>query len=134
MTPLEDMSIWQRIVLALVILVVVAIIVFGLSLTLDEAPPASAAPASSASLAQLYDGVSVDQHLLRIDKDALEEAYRASIVKLWTVWLSSGAPKDATNMRTGLERARRSYAQAAEQITKRETELQQTPIPPERPR
>jgi hypothetical protein len=123
MPPLESLSIWKRLVLALVVVAVIVLILFGLILfglilTLDEAPGQSAPPS-----AVMYQGVPLDASLLRLDKRALDEAYHNQMLKLFGVWLASGAPDEATNFINGLRIARRAYTQAASQIARRETEL-----------
>jgi hypothetical protein len=60
---------------------------------------------------------------LRLDRRALEEAYHAQMLKLFGVWVSSGAPAEAQNFRNGLAIARRAYSLAAQSIAKREQEL-----------
>jgi hypothetical protein len=84
---------------------------------------APAGPASSVSTVLMYRGVPLDASLLRLDKRALDEAYHAQMLKLFGVWLASGAPDEATNFINGLRIARRAYTQAAVQIARRETEL-----------
>lgn len=73
-------------------------------------------------LDKLYDGIPLDEHLLRLDKQALDEAYRDQLKKLFSVWMSSQAG-DSTNFRNGLKLARRAYNQVVEQIEKRREEL-----------
>ena len=65
----------------------------------------------------------LDATLLRLDKRALDDAYHARILKLFEVWLTSGAPQEATNFINGLRITRRAYAQAASAISKREAQL-----------
>jgi len=72
---------------------------------------------------QLYEGIALDAGLLHLDKRALDEAYHAQMVKLFGVWLASGAPADATNFRRGIGIARRAYGAAAGQIAEREKAL-----------
>jgi len=72
---------------------------------------------------QLYEGIALDAGLLHLDKRALDEAYHAQMVKLFGVWLASGAPADATNFRRGMGIARRAYGAAAGQIAEREKQL-----------
>jgi len=72
---------------------------------------------------QLYEGILFDATLLALDKRALDEAYHERILKLFEVWLSSGAPPDAQNFKTGLRITRRAYAQARDQIETREKKL-----------
>jgi len=72
---------------------------------------------------QLYEGVTFDASLLALDKRALDEAYHERMLRLFEVWLSSGAPPDAQNFKTGLRITRRAYAQARTQIETREHQL-----------
>jgi hypothetical protein len=71
----------------------------------------------------LYTNIPFDPALLSLDRRALDEAYHEYLLKLWAVWLSSGAPEDARNFKNGLNIARRAYGQAREQIRKREEQL-----------
>jgi hypothetical protein len=74
----------------------------------------------------IYQGVPLDAALLHLDKQALNEAYHQHLIKLWLVWLSTGAPEDARQFVSGLRIARRAYTQAAAQISRRETQLLET--------
>jgi hypothetical protein len=71
----------------------------------------------------LYGSIPFDPALLALDRRALDEAYHEHLLKIWGVWLSSGAPEDARNFRNGLNIARRAYGQAREQLRKREEQL-----------
>ena len=71
----------------------------------------------------LYENIPFDATLLALDRRALEEAYHQQLLRLMSVWLSSGAPEDAKNFKNGLIIARRAYAQARDQIRKREEQL-----------
>jgi hypothetical protein len=79
---------------------------------------------------QLYEGVALDATLLRLDKQALDEAYRQQLVKLFSNWLLHQAPKEAREMQKGLWIARRAYNQAAMQIARREQQLLDQRAPP----
>jgi hypothetical protein len=105
-------GIWKRILLAIAVVAAVLLIMFTFSRLLAESPDDP----------QLYEGVSLDAMLLRLDKRALDEAYHAQLLKLFGIWLSEGA-KDASRFTNGLRIARRSYYTAAKQIAKREQEL-----------
>ena len=72
---------------------------------------------------KLYDDTPLDATLLRIDRQALEEAYHQRIVKLFDIWLSNTQASDATAFRNGLRIARRGYNTAAQEISKREQKL-----------
>lgn len=112
---------WKVWRLVLIAFLATAMVVFLLTMSLAASRARRAyGLASVEPTSQLYQGVPLDDHLLRLDKLALEEAYRTTVVRLWGVWLSSGAPKDAAAFQSGLAILRRSYALAAAQITKRE--------------
>jgi hypothetical protein len=116
---LQDMTIGQRIALTFIIVLVIlfALALFGyLTGGWDvQAEPRAVDP---------YGELPLDAQLLPVDKRALEEAYRAHLIKLWTVWLTDGA-KDATHFRNGLRIARGAYHIAADGIAKRERDLGQ---------
>lgn len=125
MRRLQDMSIGHRIALTLVIVLVIlfALALFGyLSGRWDDAQAQATVPG-------LYDGVPTDATLLQLDRQALDEAYHAHLIKLWGVWLADGA-RDARRISNGLHIARQAYGQAAAQIAKREQQQQPAPRSP----
>src|SRR6516165_5043957 len=71
---------------------------------------------------QLYEGVPFDANLLALDRRALDEAYHAQLLLLFSIWLKQQAV-DARQITAGLQIARRAYNQAAGQIAKREQAL-----------
>lgn len=110
----QDMTLGQRIMLTFVIVLIIlfALALFGWTTgRWDEAP--------AETNLNLYGNIPVSNPLLQIDRLALDEAYHAQLIKLWTVWLSTGAG-DPTHFRNGLANARRAYGMAAEAIAKRE--------------
>jgi hypothetical protein len=72
---------------------------------------------------ELYEGIPLDAALLRLDKQALNEAYHGQVVKLWTIWVTDGA-KEADRISRGLKIARGAYHSASQQIVKREQQMQ----------
>jgi hypothetical protein len=106
------LSRWQWLIaaLALVALLLIAL-AFKTMAQQPQQPP------------QLYANIPFDPALLSLDRRALDEAYHEYLLKIWGVWLSSGAPEDARNFKNGLNIARRAYGQAREQIRKREEQL-----------
>lgn len=74
--------------------------------------------------ASFYEGLQLDAKLLALDKEALDEAYHLHLVKLWTIWVTDGAPA-AGRIQSGLRIARRAYDEARDVIAKREQQLQQ---------
>ena len=119
MKSLEDLSIGHRIALTLII---VLIILFALALIgyltggWDKADAQQSDPA-------IYEGVPLDATLLRLDRQALEEAYHDQVKHLFTIWLKSTQAGDLQAFTNGLKIARRGYTGAAQQIAKREQQL-----------
>jgi hypothetical protein len=111
MKPLEDLSIRARIILVLAI-------IFG-ALLLVYIVGSFTQGAESEESAQLYQGVPVNEHLLRLDKEALEIAYKEHLKLLFSVWLRDDI-STVHRINNGLRNARRAYEHAAEQIEKRE--------------
>ena len=85
-------------------------------------PYSLAAVDKPADASQIYRGIPIDAKLLELDKHALDEAYHAQLQNLWLVWLK-GQAGDPSYFTNGLKIARRAYAQASEQIAKREAEI-----------
>jgi hypothetical protein len=103
---------WQWVIAALALLALLMIaLAFKTMAQQPQQPP------------QLYANIPFDPALLTLDRRALDEAYHEHLLRLWAVWLSSGAPEDARNFKNGLNIARRAYGQAREQIRKREEQL-----------
>jgi len=71
----------------------------------------------------LYEGLQLDPILLALDKKALEEAYHEQLLKLISVWLSTGNVDDARNFRNGMRNARRAYAILRDAIAAREKQI-----------
>ena len=117
MKPLEQLPLGQRIIVAILITVaaLIALLVLGRLFGADEA-------AGQPSRPDFYTDLPVDSQLLRRDRQALDDAYQQQLVHLFTIWLKGQAYSDK-EIATGLKIARRAYATAAEQITRREEEL-----------
>ena len=112
----DELSIGQRIIVTFIIVLVIlfAFALMGwISGRWDEAP--------AAPRLELYSGIPIDLHLLKLDRLALEDAYHAQLLKLFGVWLAQGAG-DATHFRNGLRNARRAYSEAHQEMDKREQE------------
>jgi len=144
MPLLEDMKLSHRIALTLI---VVLVILFALALWgfltggwQDQAKVSQFQLASeqeitlisyaqSVALAQgqpidVYAGIPPDTKLLALDKQALEQAYTARLIRLFDVWLSSSGGQDPTQFQNGLRIARRGYTLVAEALARRETEIE----------
>ena len=70
----------------------------------------------------IYQGVPLDEHLLRLDKEALEEAYKAHVQLLFSVWLKDDI-KVVHRINTGLANGRRAYFMAREKLEERERQM-----------
>jgi hypothetical protein len=103
---------WQWLIAALALVALLLIALAFKTMAQQPQPPP-----------QLYANIPFDPALLSLDRRALDEAYHEHLLRLWAVWLSSGAPEDARNFKNGLNIARRAYGQAREQIRKREEQL-----------
>ena len=79
-------------------------------------------------VSDLYEGITPDEKLLRLDKHALDEAYNAQLLLLFSVWLK-GQAGDPTQFNNGLKIARRAYTQASDAIVRREEMLRSRGAP-----
>jgi hypothetical protein len=64
-----------------------------------------------------------DSYLIQKDKEALDAAYHNQLLLLFSVWLKDDV-RTTERVSNGLRIARRAYVTAAEQIERRERELQ----------
>ena len=110
----------QRAFIAAAVAALAVAITWGLLLLLPQ--ETAEAPASAPDV---YRGIPFDAHLLRLDREALEVAYKDRLVKLFGVWLTSTQAKDATNFTQGLHIARRGYNAAVAQIERREQQYRE---------
>jgi hypothetical protein len=107
---LEELSLRARIVLFVVVVFIVSLLLMFVQ-------------AESEETEQIYQGVPIDGHLLQLDKEALELAYKDHLKLLFSVWLKDDI-STVHRINTGLRNSRRAYAHAAEQIERRERALQ----------
>ena len=115
---LEDMTIGQRILLTIII---VLVILFALAIVGWSTGGWDEAPAQQAEQ-QLYGDTPLDAVLIRLDKRALDTAYEQRLVRLWEVWISP-TTRDPTAFTNGLRIARQRYAEAAAGISRRERQI-----------
>lgn len=74
---------------------------------------------------QLYAGVPLDATLLPLDRRALDEAYHAHLLLLFSVWLKDQAG-DPTRFNNGMRTARRAYHEALQKIEARQEQLEKS--------
>ena len=142
--PLNEMTVGQRFILIIVIVLVIlfALAAFGYftggwedqskvsQFELSSKQETTLISyAQSVALAQgqpidVYAGIPPDTKLLALDKQALEQAYTARLIRLFDVWLSSTQGQDATAFQNGLRIARRGYTLAAQALSRREAEIE----------
>jgi hypothetical protein len=117
MPPLHELSLWQRIAIA-----IAAVLFAVLMLVLVSWLEAKPADAQAKQDDDLYGDLPIFPSLLNFDKRALDDAYEDQIKHLFSVWVKGQATsnKEITN---GLTVARRAYTVAAEQIAKRQARI-----------
>ena len=97
----------------------VTIIIAALAVIFLAAFMLSVRSQQSQSQESVYAGIPPDMHLLRLDKQALDEAYHAQLLVLFNVWMK-GQASDSQYFQNGLRNARRAYNQASSAILARE--------------
>jgi hypothetical protein len=117
MPPLETLSLWQRIAIAVAAVVVAVLLVILISWWASEAEAQT--PRNDTAL---YGDLPFDPALLAIDKQSLAEAYHDQLVHLFGVWIR-GRASSTKEITEGLKIARRAYGIAAAQIAKREQQI-----------
>jgi 5-bromo-4-chloroindolyl phosphate hydrolysis protein len=103
--PLDGLSLRARIVIALVAILLASLILWS--------------AAEGETQEQIYQGVPLNEHLIKVDREALEAAYREQIKLLFSVWLKDDISV-VHRINTGLRRAREAYGLAAAKIEERE--------------
>jgi hypothetical protein len=121
MKPLEDYSIGRRILITLIITLCILFLLAFIGWISGGWDQADAQIARQDQV-DIYAGIAPDAQLIQLDRLALREAYHQQVVALWTVWLK-GQAGDPTFFKNGLQIARRAYAQALTQISRRESEI-----------
>jgi hypothetical protein len=109
--PYEDWPLWQRLITAAAIL---AAVLLGLwifyHMVGDDQASADPAPTKW------------DAQMQQLDRQALDKAYVEQMSKIWLIWLGDGAgPSDRAAK--GFRNARRAYAQAGDEIERRDAEI-----------
>jgi hypothetical protein len=110
MRDLRDMSFGHRVALTFVIVLIIllALALFGfLTGRWDEAD------------AQAITNSKWDGRMIELDKEALDDAYKAQLMLVWKNWLLDGGPP--TRHATGFARARNGYIASMTEIEKRES-------------
>jgi hypothetical protein len=118
MTRLEDMSVGNRIMLTVAILIIILILVacVGYWTGRWDADVAAAEPAPVPS--------QYGDRLLALDREAIERAYSSQVQQLFATWMkdSTGQPNRAL---VGINNARRAFTQSMTAIERREQQQKQ---------
>lgn len=111
MRPLEDMSLGHR-AIATVIIVVVVLLILAFIGYISGRWEAEAAPVPAPISPY-------ERRLIALDREAIDNAYRAKVEQLFSVWLKdeTGQPGRAI---IGVNQARKAYAGAMVEIERRE--------------
>jgi len=131
MRDLEDMTLGHRVILTVVIVIVITLLLAAIGFLTGRWNEAGAQPTQL----EIYAGVPLDRKFLELDKKALDEAYHAHLLLLFSVWLKSGDAEGAARFANGMRIARSAFTHASREITKREQlseererRLQQDPV------
>jgi hypothetical protein len=103
--PLDRLSLRTRIVIAVVAILLASLLLWSVA----EGEPQE----------QLYQGIALDKHLLQIDHEALEAAYKDHLKLLFSTWLKDDIGV-VRRINEGLRRARHAYGVASAKIEERE--------------
>jgi hypothetical protein len=111
---LEDLSIWRRVAVALVILFIAAMIVLLLSLVLDD-EKATSAPAARYVVPEKF-----RTDVATLERQAADQAYVEHIVGLYSTWVSQVANlgHETERIDKGLDNNRKAYVIARERMEK----------------
>lgn len=122
MRRLEDIKVGYRIALTLAIVVILLLVMAAYGYFSGAWDQAEGQTTLRQDNVDIYAGIPPDAQLIQLDRLALREAYHQQVIGLWTIWLK-GQAGDPTYFKNGLLIARRAYAQALTQISRRESEI-----------
>jgi hypothetical protein len=118
MKPLEDLSLGYRIVLTAVIVIVILLLLAAFGWWTGRWDEAGAAP---------EEPIDRDEaHMLALDREALDQAYKDHIKLVFGVWMK--APTDSDSPRragAGAHNARQGYRISRDKIEQRERQLKE---------
>jgi hypothetical protein len=105
---LEDISFGKRVVLAAAVIILVLLLL----MLLDQ--PSRSSPTVLVATTEY------DEHLLELDKQALEDAYRTQLAHVFSVWMRDYHLGVSSRAATGFSNARKAYVDAKRELEKRE--------------
>ena len=108
-------SLYQRVLLAIAIVIAVLLLLFGISRLIGE---------DAAAQAIVIKPTPWDARMIELDREALDEAYKDVITHLFEVFVRGDADQPGRTI-IGGAKARRSYIQVREALDRRERELKE---------
>jgi hypothetical protein len=127
MRNLQDMSIGQRIILTAVIVIVILLLLAAFGYFTGRWEEASAATASRKSIVDDIPIEKDEAHILALDREALDKAYRDHIGLVFSVWMKDPNDPDAPRRAgQGARNARKGYAISRDRIEEREQKLKES--------
>jgi|SRR5215467_12085304 len=126
MKRLEDLTVWQRLILAIAIVLAVFLLLLGLSRWFGEAaaqkiPELPPLPPKGAFIGK---ATPWDQKMIDLDREALDLAYKDTIQHLFSVWTRDDEGQPARAIKGAIQ-ARRAYILVSEGLDRREQELKE---------
>jgi hypothetical protein len=67
-----------------------------------------------------------ESRLVELEREAINDAFRAKITQLWTVWMSDDRGQPARAV-AGAAQARKAYVASMQQLDRRENDLKSKP-------
>jgi hypothetical protein len=120
MRPLEDATIGQRVVTTFIIVLIVILIlalIGWLSGGWNEGPEGYGMASADDLMASPY-----DDRIIMLDREAADNAYRAQISHLFSIWMKDDSGQPARAIK-GANQARKAYIDVQKAVDKRETDL-----------
>jgi hypothetical protein len=119
MKPLEDYSLGERIVATFIIVVVVLLLLALIGWISGGWEDVGAAPIDEPPIDPKY-----EEALLKLDRTAIEEAYRDQIQHLFQIWMKDDKGQPARAL-VGAKQARRAFIATIEGLERREQKLRE---------
>src|SRR4030095_16169809 len=118
----EDVTIGHRVMLTVAIIVIILLVlafIGYLSARWDE---------TQAQDRPAYQLSKFEPRMLKLERRAIDDAFRQKITSLWTVWMSDDRGQPARAI-AGATQARKAYIASMQEIERREENLKREPAP-----
>jgi hypothetical protein len=112
---LDDLTIPQRIVLTMAVVILILLVLFALGANEEAIPESGPSPVTK-----------WEEHIVKLEKEALDEAFKKYIMQLYNIWVSDNyQPKIPPRAIVGARNARDAYVRTMEAIEEREKKIAQ---------